>query len=108
MARDLFELAEQRELQAKDEALQTVLVNAGQDWKASAVAVVQSMTQAEVTGEDIRLACEEHNIKPHTPKAWGGFIASLIKSGMLKATGRRAAMRAKGSHARKTDVYVRM
>ena len=92
------------EIDARDAALERVLTNAGDDWKAKAIAIVHTLP-AEVTGEDIRLACAAAGVIPHHHNAWGGFISHLVSSGYLVPAGKRVPMRAKGSHARKTDVY---
>jgi hypothetical protein len=92
------------ELAARDAALDRVLTNAGEGWKARALAIVRTLPE-EVTGEDIRLACQSAGVTPHHHNAWGGFISSLDTHQQLTPLGRRVPMRAKGSHARKTDVY---
>lgn len=99
--------ARHREAQARDEALERVLDNAGLSWQERATAVLRSMSASEVTGEDIRLACMARGIQPHHHNAWGGLISRFVSDGLLVATGRYVAMKAKGSHARKTQVYYR-
>lgn len=93
---------------ARDEATAQVLENAGEDWRIAAREIVRRMEAPEVTGEEIRLACEAAGVRPHHHNAWGGFILMLVRSGQLADTGRRVPMRAPGSHARKTTVYRRM
>jgi hypothetical protein len=90
---------------ARDAALDTVLDHAGQDWREQAKAVLHDMDDREVTGEDIRLACEAAGVRPHHHNAWGAFVASLVRDGLLIPTGRYVPMKAKGSHARKTQLY---
>lgn len=92
---------------ARDAALSRVLDNAGPNWRDAAHRVLHSLPQSELTGEDLRLACAAAGVIPHHHNAWGGFIASLVKAGYLVPVGKRVAMRAKGSHARKTDVYTK-
>ena len=65
------------------------------------------MPDSHVTGEDVRLACEAAGIRPHHHNAWGGLVREAIKQGLLVATGTYRSMKAKGSHARKTQVYRR-
>ena len=90
---------------ARDAATARVLDNAGEDWRDAAERVFESMTDDELTGEDIRLACEAAGVKPHHNNAWGAFILSLVRDGRLEATGRYRPMRAAGSHGRETKVY---
>lgn len=96
---------ENPECAARDESLERVVANAGDDWRARALDVISRMPNGEVTGEDIRLACLDAGVEPHHHNAWGGVIAGLVRSGQLIDTGRRRAMRASGSHARKTPIY---
>lgn len=91
----------------RDVACEEVLAKAGQKWQTDARSVLLQMPQ-ELTGEDLRLACEDKGIKPHHPNAWGSFVLSLIKQGYLERTGRCVAMKAPESHARQTQVYRRV
>jgi hypothetical protein len=91
----------------RDVACEQVLANAGQKWQTDARSILLQMP-SELTGEDIRLACEDKGIKPHNNNAWGSFVLSLIKQGYLEPTGRYVAMRSDVSHARKTQVYRRI
>lgn len=95
------------ELEARDEAIDRVLANAGDGWRSDVLSVLLAMREREVTGEDIRLACEAENIRPHHHNAWGGMIAGLVREGYLRPTGKYQPMRAVGSHGRKTQVYER-
>lgn len=95
------------ECTARDEALVRVSLNAGDDWRDAARAVLDLMPESEVTGEDVRLACEARGVRPHHHNAWGAVIAGFVRDGLLEPTGRYIPMRAKGSHARKTQVYRR-
>ena len=95
------------EAAARDEAIDRVLEKAGDDWRELATGIVRSMAQLEVTGEDIRLACLAEGVGPHHHNAWGGLINQLIRDGVLHPTGRYTPMRARGSHARKTQIYTR-
>jgi hypothetical protein len=93
------------ELEARDEAMGRVADNAGQSWQEQAAAVVRGMSEREVTGEDIRLACEAMDVRPHHHNAWGALTNLLIRDGLLVPTGMYRPMKAIGSHARKTQVY---
>ena len=95
------------EVRAKDAAIEQVLDNAGLSWQERATAVLRGMTASEVTGEDVRLACEARGVRPHHHNAWGGLTSRFVSQGLLVPTGRYVAMKAKGSHARKTQVYYR-
>ena len=90
---------------ARDQSLKQVAANAGITWKDHATDVVLLFRGQLMTGEDIRLECHKRNIAPHHPNAWGGFVMGLVRSKVLLPTDRYVAMRAKGSHARKTQVY---
>jgi hypothetical protein len=89
----------------RDQSLETVLENAGQDWKASVIGVAKTM-DGELIGETIRKACEAHGLKPHHPNAWGAIVSLLVKRGVLRPTGQHQPMREPRSHARMTPVYV--
>ena len=96
-------------LDSRDEALTEVWEHAPDDWKVLARLVVRTFQGKTVTGEDIRLRCEELNIVPHHPNAWGSFIMRLTKARFGKPplihTGRYVAMRGPKSNARVTPVY---
>lgn len=91
---------------ARDEELERVLRNAGTDWKQKATAIVLSMAGSTVLGEDIRLACTRRDVRPHHHNAWGGFVSSLVRDGILRPTGRMRNMAAVRSHGRQTFEYV--
>lgn len=92
---------------ARDNSLNVVLDNAGGEWQHRVREHVKQMTPGiEVRGENIRTACENLGAKPHHHNAWGAMIKTLVKEGYLEVIeGRFEAMQAKGSHARKTQVY---
>lgn len=96
-------------LDRRDAALNQVWDNASFDWKVLARMVVRTFQGQTVTGEDIRLRCEELNIVPHHPNAWGGFIMRLTKDRYgrppLRHTGKYVPMRGPKSNARVTPVY---
>jgi hypothetical protein len=95
------------EIAARDAGMATVLKHAGDDWRESAKSVLRGLPQTEVTGEDVRIACEQVGVRPHHPNAWGAFINQLVREDVLVPTGRYAPMKAKGSHARKTQLYFK-
>lgn len=94
------------EAAARDVALDTVLEHAGDDWRTRAESLLGTLAD-ELTGEDVRLACERAGIRPHHHNAWGAFISALVREEKLTPTGEYRAMKASGSHARKTAVYRR-
>lgn len=76
-----------------------------QSWLDNAEAVVREMAATEVTGEDIRLACEAQGVISGKPNAWGGLTIRLVRCGLLVPTGRYVPMKDKSSHGRSTQVY---
>lgn len=95
------------EIEARDAALAQVLANAGEQWQAKAEKHINTVLDGQmVTGEDMRLSCLKAGIKPHHPNAWGGFVAGLIKREVIEPTGIFRQMKAPGSHARITRVYI--
>jgi hypothetical protein len=88
---------------ARDEALKQV---AREQFMGKGLDFIASLGHgSEVTGEEIRLRCEARGIEPHHHNAWGALIMGAIQKGLLKHTGRYAAMTVKRSHARRTPVY---
>ena len=90
--------------QLRDEALERVSANAGPEFREQALAIVRTLS-GEMTGEDIRCACEAQGVIPHHHNGWGAFIGGLVKRKILVETGRRIPMKAPDSHGRKTPVY---
>ena len=94
--------------QERDAGIKTVLENAGDEWRNRVYDYVVCLPYGkEVTGEDIRRACESRGITPHHPNAWGGTINGLIKRGILTKTGRWVQPKDKRSHARPTQMMRR-
>lgn len=93
------------ELEARDRSIDRVLTNAGTDWREQAMEITRALG-GEVTGEDIRLACQAEKIGPHHHNAWGGLVNFMIREGLLLPTGRYVPMKATGSHGRRTQVYA--
>jgi hypothetical protein len=89
----------------RDAALEQVYGNTSDLWKTRVNAIVNGLTGSEVTGEDIRMACERSGVKPHHPNAWGSIISNLKRKGRLIPTGRYVNMKGPKSNARKTEVY---
>lgn len=86
--------------------MSAALNNAGGDFKQQVRDFVQQLRLPEVRGEQIRTLCLDRGIKPTHHNAWGAMIKTLVKEGYLEPIpGKFEAMEAKGSHARKTQVY---
>lgn len=68
------------------------------------------LAPARVAGHDgrrPRLACCDKGVFAHHPNAWGAFINSALRSGLIEPTGKYRAMRDRRSHGRETRVYRR-
>jgi len=90
----------------RDAALQRIMERAGTSFRERAQACIEQHWAGKTgTAEDFRITCITSGIKPHHPNAWGGLTMGLVRSGLLKATGDYAQMKAKKSHSRKTPVY---
>lgn len=91
---------------ARDNALNVVGDNAGVEWRRAVVEYVKTLPAMELLGEKVRTLCLERGLAPHHHNAWGSMIRTLVKEGYLEPIeGRFEAMKAKGSHARKSQVY---
>jgi len=94
---------------ARNDAIERVVKNAGHDFTAQVWAVIRAMPIGTLfTGEDLRHQCEALGIYPHHHNAWGGVMARFDCSPLIKKTGRRIKMQDVKSHARKTDEYIRI
>jgi len=91
---------------ARDHALDAVLNNTPVGWKEQVREFVKSLPVMKLRAEEIRLMCIKRGLVPHHHNAWGGMTTSLVKDGYLEPIPDcYEAMQAKGSHARKTQVY---
>jgi hypothetical protein len=96
------------EKESRDVSLERVLENAGEHWREQALGIFRNLPSgSRMTGEDLRLLCQEQNVKPHHHNAWGAFIAGLVRAGHIVPTGKYQPMRSRGSHARETKVYAK-
>lgn len=95
---------------ARNEALERVVENAGDDFAAQVWTVIRAMPiGTKFIGEELRLRCLAHGVeKPHHHNAWGGVMARLPSSPLLEKTGVRRKMQTTKSHARETAEYVRV
>ena len=90
----------------KDEAIERVLANAGDDWARKVCGLVPVLFHGQVVmPEEWKIACEGMGIRPGHPNAWGGVVQSLVACGAVRRTGRRAKMNVPGSHRRETPLY---
>lgn len=91
--------------EARDEALDRVSENAGEDFRDQVHALVAELPSGmEVTGEDIRHLCEDRGIEPHHHNAWGATIRGLVGE-YIEATGEYTNAVDPPSHASKIAVY---
>ena len=101
---DLFEYA----TSLRDQALHQVTRD---DWMGAALATFKRY-QAELpdvfTGEDVRELVVEHAFPPHHPNAWGALTMTLVRRGLIEATGTFTKMKSPTSHARRTFEYRRV
>lgn len=80
------------------------------EWMQRCIARFESVfvNDTTFTGENIRLACELHNLHPVHVNAWGALINALVRKGLIKATGIYVTPKDRSSHARKIKQYVRV
>jgi hypothetical protein len=98
---DLFDAVSSR-----DEAIKTVLENAGHDWKDKALHIIAAMPKGMLaTGEDLRLSIADKIGNPHHHNAYGALIMNAVRKGYLMQTGKYVRMRTPKSHARATPLY---
>jgi len=74
-------------------------------FRSRAFEIFERLPAGEYTGEDIRLAIQAEGVEPDHVNAWGAFIGTLARGEDLHDTGRVRAMRARGSHGRRTPIY---
>ena len=96
---DLFESRKRR-----DAALEQVRRH---EFRNRAMNIVRAMPPGEYIGEDIRRACFEAGVAPHHHNAWGSFINSLVRQGILHKTGRLIQMKDVRSHARASQSFIK-
>lgn len=96
-------------LQARDEGVERVTENAGMSFAAAIHAIVRAYPKGKrFIGEDVRLDAEAAGVFPHHPNAWGGVFASIVKSGMVKETGRIVQPKSTKSHACRKPEWERV
>lgn len=81
-----------------------------QDWMEWALSMMAQMKlegYTTVTGEQIRFWLESlgNARHPDSPHAWGALTSHLVRSGILRDTGRVSHMKAVRSHARRTPIW---
>jgi len=98
---------------ARDAALQQVSDNSG-DWMALALIELAEMARLPsgwanldhgFTGEDMRRMIVPLCGNPHHNNAFGALVRTAITRKIIEPAGAYRAMRAEGSHGRKTPVY---
>lgn len=93
----------------KEAALNLVGNNAG-TWMARVYAAAEDLAVTcpglVVTGEMLREALAPLIGAPHHHNAWGAAIASLVRGGIMKQTGRWVPMQGPKSNGRRTPEYV--
>lgn len=62
---------------------------------------------AEITGVEIREACEDAEITPHHCNAWGALTMAAVRAGLLEPTGQYTRSSRAASHARAIQIYRR-
>jgi hypothetical protein len=102
----LFDLASGREL--RDKGIEQVTEH-NETWFSLCQREAERFaeTHETFTGEDIRFHCLQTVGYPKHCNAWGALINSLLKRGIIRATGEHRPMRDEISHARSTPVYQR-
>jgi len=91
---------------AKNQALDQVLQNAGDDWVDRASAVIPLLFGGQtVLAEDWRQALTDLRITPHDPHAWGGLTNALQIRQLIVPTDRMAKSKAVKSHARRQPLW---
>ena len=85
----------------RDLALETVERNAGEDFKARAMAFALDWMAGKgiVSGEDITDACKAAGIVPHTDRAFGPVYLALARQGVIVRVGYMARRRGHGAPA---------
>jgi len=93
----------------KEENLALVAANSG-SWMDRIIDAARDMATScpgeIVTGEALRQKIEPLVGPPHHPNAWGAAIATLVRNGTIRQTGRWVPMKSPKSHARRTPEYV--
>ena len=91
--------------EARDAAL-LLVSDSNTPWiDRAAERICASLRGQECIGEDFRKLCEEYELYPKSPKAWGALTNHLARSGRIVDTGRVRKMTDKRSHARRSPVW---
>ena len=75
--------------------------------EAARKAALRTKVGKTLTGETIRLRCQESGVTAPTPAAWGGVIQSLVRAKLLTKTNETARMTSLQARGRRSPVYVR-
>lgn len=94
---------------ARDEVLERVRENAGEDFTERVWGVLRRMKVGTLfTGETFRHMCEDAGIVAPTSESWGGVMANFWRSPLVRETGRLVKPKDVKSHASKKREYVRV
>lgn len=92
----------------RDEGISLVSENAGK-WMDMALLVVKHLPlDWSGMGEDIRVIVCDRIGPPHNPHAWGALTRMSLQREFIKRNGERRQMRDPRSHARMSDVYLKV
>ncbi len=91
----------------RDKGIKTVKLH-NESWMDLCILAAEKFVagQATVTGEDIRFQCMRTVGYPQHHNAWGALINTLVRRGVIVATGDYRPMRDDTSHARQTPIYT--
>src|SRR5262245_51305074 len=90
---------------ARDRALAQVVRVPWMDCAMSLAVTI--LPKTPFAAEDLRPLITAIIGPPHHHNAWGALTKKLLDGEYIKPTGLHRAMRAKGSHARQTPLYLR-
>jgi hypothetical protein len=94
--------------QARDAALKRVRKNSGPWFDAAMELVIALAPGWTGIAEDLRRYITRHIGLPHHPGTWGALTRQAIRRKLLIRTGERGPMKDRRSHARQSDIYVRV
>ena len=75
--------------------------------EAARKAALRTKVGKPITGETIRLRCEESGVTAPTPSVWGGVIQSLVRANVLTKTDETVRMTSPQARGRRSPVYMR-
>lgn len=75
--------------------------------EAARKAALRTKVGKTITGETIRLRCQESGVTAPTPSAWGGVIQSLVRANVLTKTDETVRAKSIQARGRRLPVYTR-